>query len=41
MPGKGKGKPCDIVDEAGAPLVSQDSDPNDAQGVVGLGSAWA
>jgi hypothetical protein len=40
MPGKGKEKPCDVVGVAGALPVSQDPDPDDAQDMVGLGSAW-
>jgi hypothetical protein len=30
MPEKGNGKPCDIVDAAGALLVPQDPNPEDA-----------
>ena len=36
--GKGKEEPCDIVGVAGALPVSQD--PDDAQDMVGLGSAY-
>jgi hypothetical protein len=41
MLGKGKVRPCDVVGVAGALPVSQDLDPDDAQDMVGLGSAWA
>jgi hypothetical protein len=38
MPGKGKEEPCDVIDMAGALLVS---DPNDARDIIGLGRMWA
>ena len=38
--GKGKEEPCDVVGVAGALPVSQDPDPDDAQDMVGLGSAY-
>ena len=41
MLGKGKVRPCNIVGVAGTLQVSQDLDPDDAQDMVGLGSAWA
>ena len=41
MLGKGNVRPCDIVGVAGTLQVWQDLDPDDAQDIVRLGSAWA
>jgi len=39
MPAKGKVRPWDVAGVAGALMVSQDPDPDDAQDMVGLGRA--